>query len=66
MGFYGQGKRVWIVSDAVCSRTTANYKTALQMCRDMEIGIVPTESVLFGLTKDAAHPAFRDISTLVK
>lgn len=61
-----EGYEVFVVSDAICSRTKANYKNALELMRDMGAIITNTESVLFDLLKEAGTPQFKSLSKLIK
>ena len=61
-----EGYEVFIVSDAICSRTKTNYKNALALMRDMGAVITNTESVLFDLLKEAGTPQFKALSRLIK
>ena len=57
---------VFIISDAISSRTQENYVNAINLMRDNKIIITNTESILFAMMKDAKHPAFKTISNLIK
>ena len=57
---------VFIISDAISSRTQENYINAINLMRDNKITITNTESILFAMMKDAKHPAFKTISNLIK
>ncbi len=60
------GYAVHVVSDAVCSRTKANFKTAIEFMRDAGSVITCTETVLFQLLERADTGEFRIISKLIK
>ena len=60
------GYEVIVVADAVSSRKTADCERALDMMRDQGVSVLNSESVLFMLLRDAAHPAFKAISKLIK
>ena len=60
------GYPVFVVSDAVSSRTAGNREIGLQLIRDAGGTITRTESVLFELLKTAAHEKFKDIFRIVK
>ncbi len=60
------GYEVFVVEDAVTSRHKATHKNALQRMRQQGIVISNTESVLFEWLRDASHPHFKAISSLVK
>lgn len=60
------GYEVFIVSDAVCSRTVNNYKNGLNLAEKMGAVVTNTETVLFDLLKKAGTPEFKSISKLIK
>ncbi|MDR0932769.1 MAG: isochorismatase family protein [Victivallales bacterium] len=57
---------VFVVSDAVTSRDKANCQSALKAMRHAGANVLPLESVLFMLLRDAKHPAFKTISKLIR
>lgn len=59
------GFEVFVVEDAVCSRTAQHKESALRRMLHAGIGIVCHESVLFEWLRDARHPHFKTISALV-
>ena len=63
---HSQGFLVFVVADAVCSRSKFNYKNALERLRQAGIIISNVESVLFEWLRDASHPQFKSISRLIK
>ena len=60
------GYVVHVVSDAVCSRTKHNYKTALEYMRDAGAVISCTETALFQLLVKAGTEEFKAISKRIK
>ncbi|HSI45166.1 MAG TPA: isochorismatase family protein [Methylophilus sp.] len=60
------GKQVFIVEDAVISRSEANRLNALARLRDAGCVIINTESVLFEPLQGATHPQFKAISALIR
>ena len=60
-----QGFQVFIIEDAVCSRTKQNHNNALHRCRQAGVIISNTESVLFEWLADAKHKQFRTLSRLI-
>jgi nicotinamidase-related amidase len=60
------GREVFVVADAVCSRTEANCSNALARMQAAGIVVTNTESVLFEWLRDAAHEQFRAISKLIR
>jgi nicotinamidase-related amidase len=61
-----QGIEVFVAADAVSSRSPENKALALQAMRDAGAQILPTESLLFALLRDAKDPAFKDLLKLIK
>lgn len=61
-----EGYDVHVVSDAICSRTKHNYKTALEYMRDAGAVITCTETVLFQLLVKAGSEEFKAISKRIK
>lgn len=61
-----RGKQVFVVQDAVCSRSKQHFKNALARLQQAGIVISNTESVLFEWLKDASHPQFKTLSRLIR
>ena len=61
-----KGYRVIVVSDTVSSRKTENCEIALRQLQSGGVAILPVESVLFMLMRNAKHPAFREVSKLIR
>ena len=61
-----KGYAVFIVEDAICSREKFNHKNALKRLRQSDIVVTNVESVLFEWLRDASHPQFKKLSTLIK
>lgn len=59
-------KKVTVIGDATGSRQTSDRDLALAEMRADEILIYGVEALLFELMADAAHPAFKKISELIK
>ena len=60
------GYEVFVVADAVSSRTSDNKAIGIEMIRHEGAKILSTEAVLFSLMRTAEHLKFRDIAKLVK
>jgi nicotinamidase-related amidase len=60
------GREVFVVADAVCSRTEANCANALARMQNAGIVITNCESVVFEWLRDAQHEHFRAISRLIR
>jgi nicotinamidase-related amidase len=61
-----RGLEVFLLADAVSSRSPANRETAIRLMRDAGAVVTSVESFLFDCLRDAAHPEFRTISRLVR
>ncbi len=61
-----KGYDVFVVSDAVCSRTKDNYKNGLSLMSEMGGIVTNTETVFFDLMKEAGTPLFKELSKLIK
>ena len=59
-------KTVFVVEDAILSRSPANKTNALARLRDAGCVITNTESVVFEFVSNANHEAFKAISKLIK
>lgn len=66
MDALNKGYNVVVVSDTVSSRKMENCKLALSQLQAEGAAILPVESVLFMLMRNAKHPAFREISKLIR
>ena len=58
--------QVFVLSDAVTSRSTEDRQVALELMRDAGAVITTVESYLFMLMRDAKHPQFKAISKLIR
>ena len=65
-GLQTHGLEVFVVEDAVCSRTDDNRRNALDRLRQNGIGISNMESVMFEWLRDAQHEKFRELSRLLR
>ncbi|MDO4881427.1 MAG: isochorismatase family protein [Capnocytophaga sp.] len=57
---------VFVITDAVSSRTESNKQIGLQMLTEAGAKLFSTEAMLFALLRTALHPKFRKIAKLVK
>lgn len=62
----GAGFEVYVVADAVSSRTADNKATALAMLQSEGVKLTTTESALFALLRTSEHPQFRTVAKLIK
>lgn len=60
------GYDVWIVADAVSSRSLENKQIALTELRAEGAHLTSVEMALFSLMEDARHPAFKSISKMIR
>ena len=60
------GKTVFVVEDAILSRTPANKINAINRLQQTGCVITNTESVVFEWLGNANHQAFKQISTLIR
>jgi nicotinamidase-related amidase len=60
------GKQVFVVEDAIVSRSVANKANALARLRDAGCVITNTESVVFEWLGNANHAAFKAVSKLIR
>ncbi len=60
------GKQVFVVEDAIISRNPANKANAITRLREAGCVITNTESVLFEWLSNANHPAFKEVSKLIR
>ena len=58
--------QVFVVEDAICSRRLENYQNALARMRDVGVGVVSAESVVFEWLGDSKHPQFKTVQTLLR
>jgi nicotinamidase-related amidase len=66
MELAASGREVFVVADAICSRSEENRTIALARMRDAGIVITNVESVLFEWLRDASHQHFRELSKLIR
>lgn len=60
------GYEVFVVKDAVASRTKCNYLNGLEQMKDMGAVITNTETIVFDLLKEAGTSEFKTMSKLIK
>lgn len=60
------GYQVFVVGDAVCSRTKENYLNGITLMSLMGAVIINTETVFFDLIKKANTAEFRELYPLIK
>lgn len=60
------GREVYVVADAVSSRTAENKAIAIRRMASEGAVIVSTEMAMFELLRDAKHEKFRELATLIK
>lgn len=63
---HARGLAVFVVDDAVCSRTDANHANAVSRLRQAGIVVSNTESVVFEWLRDATDPQLKALSALIR
>lgn len=66
MDLLAQGYEVYLVADAIASRTPGNKQIALNLMHDAGAKITSTEIVLFEILRKAQGEEFKQISSIVK
>jgi len=66
LGALARGLRVWLVRDAVGSRTIENRDAGLHRAERHGAELVTTEMVVFEWLATCDHPRFREVLALVK
>lgn len=61
-----EDRSVYVIADAVSSRSANNKTTGLQRMLDAGASISNVEMALFELMGDATHPQFREVTKLLK
>lgn len=61
-----KGYQVIMVKDAINSRNIVDYETSFETAKSAGVIFMTAESLLFMLMVDSKHPAFRNISKLIK
>ena len=61
-----KGHNVYVVADCCASRSELNYKTSLELMKQMGAKITTLEIVLFEFLKSSKHPNFKEIQALIK
>jgi nicotinamidase-related amidase len=61
-----RGLEIFVVEDAVCSRSVANHTNAMARLRQAGVIISNTESILFEWLRDASHPQFKALTALIR
>ena len=60
------GYEVYVVKNACTSRSSKDYRTALELMRDYGAKLTCVETVLFELLGSSKHPNFKEIQALIK
>jgi nicotinamidase-related amidase len=60
------GYSLFVLDDAVSSRSLHNYQSGLQALRDAGCTVISTETAIFQLLKVAATPEFKKVVSLIK
>ena len=60
------GRQVFVAADAICSRTSLNYKTGLALMQEGGVVISSTEILLFQMLRQAGSDRFKRLSRLIR
>jgi len=60
-----EGFDVFVVTDAIASRQSTSYETALVRFNQAGTNLLTTESIIFEWLRDATHPHFKSLSKLI-
>lgn len=66
LGLLEEELEVWVVTDACSSRSERNRDAAFDRLAGAGAELVTTEMVAFEWLRDAGHPRFKDVLTVVK
>ncbi|WP_083901527.1 isochorismatase family protein [Azospirillum sp. B4] len=66
LGLQEHGRQVYVVEDAVGSRTAESKAAALRRMERHGVEIITTEMALFEWLGSAEHPRFREVIALIK
>ncbi len=66
LSLIGEGRRVFVVRDAIGSRRSESKETAIRRMERHGAEIVTTEMAIFEWLGTAEHPRFKDAAALVK
>jgi nicotinamidase-related amidase len=66
MELMAEGFHAYVVEDGVYSRSTLRKQNALERMRNAGVVITNLESVLFEWLRDASHPKFKAVSSLIR
>ncbi len=66
LGLLAQGRKVFVVRDALGARRAENKETALRRMELHGAEVVTTEMVIFEWLTTCEHPRFRDVIKLIK
>ena len=61
-----KGFQVIAIADAVNSRRQNDFSVSLDFMRSLGVHVMNSESLIFSLLRDSAHPSFRKISAWLK
>lgn len=60
------GREVFVIEDAVCSRRLENYQNALDRLRQNDVHVASAESVVFEWLRAQTHPAFAAVQNWLR
>ena len=62
----GEGYRVVVLADAVCSRCDYDKAISLALLRERGVTVTTVEALVFDWLQDAGNPKFKDVSKLFR
>jgi len=66
LGALDAGYKVWVIADAVSSRTAANNRFGRQRLRELGVTVAPAEMILYELLRKAGTPAFKAMLPFIR
>ena len=61
-----RGFQVFLIADAVNSKRQSDVAISIDFMRGLDIYVTSSESLIFSLLRDASHPLFKKVSSLLK
>jgi len=61
-----RGFQVFLIADAVNSRKRNDAELAIDFMRGIDVSVTTSEAIIFSLLKDATHPSFKKVASLLK
>lgn len=61
-----RGFQVFLLADAVISKRQNDAEVSIDFMREMDVCVTSSESLIFSLLRDASHPSFKKVVSLLK